>query len=812
MDENAYRRHFQDLASFFPHDYQIRVAELLFDRRNVVLRAPTGAGKTLSVLAPFLFSSWPNPPARLIYALPLRTLAQGIYREACEATAKVGNPVEPEISNGREKIGPLVTLQTGEQPDDPFFDRGKIVVTTYDQLLSGLLCGPYSLSGRLHNLNAAVVAGALVVFDEFHLMPPDKAFLTAAAVLKAFSGLCQSVWMTATATGALVDTLRAALNAAVVPDSDECMRAMLRSLPSVSSVSRTLVRESSELTADSILHHHERRSIALANTVGRAQELFQELRRKLTNRPDIKLILLHSRFFKSDRQRKEALLKSLFAKDSAASAILVSTQVVEAGVDISSEHLHTELCPMNSLIQRCGRCARFPGEDGFVHVYELSPERGWLPYGTLGEPDPSIGATRSLLRDKGRVKLDPVIAARWVHTVHGDADKHAVKSGVIERTSRVFDAIHQNAIQREPAGIAQLIRGSNSESIRIIVCEETQRPPSPGKMESISMSRWSLMPHLPAQSPIGWYWNGDELEPWMPLTNGSEITQTYAVALRPAFAAYDPEIGLRLSRGGNQQSPWRIEPPRPGHVPLKEETWVNHARMVADEAEARLLRDGFPSGAIGRGFQDLYGLTGEHLRIAARASGLLHDLGKLQGRWQQWAKAWQMRRDPQYNFTAPLAHTDFDPDSEADRARQATMEVRRPPHAAASAYHSCSLLESALNGIPEEVLGEVASACAAAIIAHHGAFIPKTPSIDLGILALSKDWEQIVAECVDYRPNQKVVRSLQRDPDRKGYLKQFLDMTTGRDNLERWWPLVSYLIRTLRLSDQRATSEWACSD
>ena len=90
---------------------------------------------------------WPNPPARLIYALPLRTLAQGIYREALEAASIMGLRTTPLTEGAREIAPPFVTMQTGEQGDDPFFERGRIIVTTYDQLLSGLLCGPYSLSG-----------------------------------------------------------------------------------------------------------------------------------------------------------------------------------------------------------------------------------------------------------------------------------------------------------------------------------------------------------------------------------------------------------------------------------------------------------------------------------------------------------------------------------------------------------------------------------------------------------------------------------------------------------------------------------------
>ena len=569
MNEVRYRKFFRELTSHSPHDYQIEVARLLFEGRNVVLRAPTGAGKTWAVLAPFLSNMWPNPPARLIYALPLRTLAQGIYREALEAASIMGLRTTPLTEGAREIAPPFVTMQTGEQGDDPFFERGRIIVTTYDQLLSGLLCGPYSLSGRLHNVNAASVAGALVVFDEFHLMPPDKAFLTAAAGLKAFKNLSQSVWMTATATAPLEEILREALRASSVPDGDASMRQMLESLPSVNSVTRTLVPESAMLTADRVLRHHERRSIALANTVGRAQTLFEELRAKLDNGSDIRLILLHSRFFRNDRQSKEGLLKSLFGKEPHDSAILVATQVIEAGIDISCEHLHTELCPMNALVQRAGRCARFSGEIGMVHVYELPPNRGWLPYGTLQQPDASIDATRNLLRATGQVRLDPILAARWVDAVHRETDEQAVRSGVRDRMNHIFDAIRQNAIQRDPVGIAHLIRGDDSESIRVIICDESRRPTSPGKVESISMSRWSLAPHLSPAQPIGWYWDGDELQPWKPLTERNSLTRTYAVALCPEFAAYDGDIGLRLAQLGNQESPVRVEPPRPGYAPLK---------------------------------------------------------------------------------------------------------------------------------------------------------------------------------------------------------------------------------------------------
>jgi CRISPR-associated helicase Cas3 len=126
--------------------------------------------------------------------------------------------------------------------------------------------------------------------------------------------------------------------------------------------------ETSALSADAVLRCHEGRSIVLLNTVGRAQAMYTELRQAIEAKGlDIPTILLHSRFFKEDRRAKEERLRSLFGRGTKGPAILVATQVIEAGLDLSCEHLHTELCPMNSLIQRGGRCARFAG-DMFKHI------------------------------------------------------------------------------------------------------------------------------------------------------------------------------------------------------------------------------------------------------------------------------------------------------------------------------------------------------------------------------------------------------------------------------------------------------------
>ncbi len=838
-DRDVYTAFFQRLTGRTPYGYQVHVATELFSGCNVVVRAPTGAGKTWAVLAPFLFEGWERRPGRLIYALPLRTLAQGVYREAREAAGRLGYRLEPrEDDHGREIEGPFVTLQTGEQPDDRFFDRGRVIVTTYDQVLSGLLCGPYGLSDRLHNVNAACVVGALIVFDEFHLMEPARAFLTAAAGLNLFRGLCQSVWMTATATQPLVEVLADAVSAVPVPGSEAENEGLFRTLPSVSTVRREITVEPAPLTADAVMEVHRRlasgrsvagatrlnaagRSIVLLNTIGRAQSMFETLRARLSAEdPDVPVMLLHSRFFAGDRRAKEARIRDLFGRGANAPAVLVATQVIEAGLDISCDDLHSELCPMNALIQRAGRCARFEGEEGTVHVYALPDiQRAWLPYGDAAGEDLALGRTRDLLARLDHAVLDPREAAAWVQEAHASDDEGALRKGWQGHRRTCVDRILRNAIERDPVRVADLIRGDDTDSIRVIVT--TGDPPeSPGQREGLSLSRWSLAQFVretSARGAAGWAWDSSGEETlWRPLSSLEDLKRAYVVCLPATLAAYDAEIGLRLGVAGDQGSPARCEPSRPGWAPLHAESWTAHARAVANESMRRLAREAraaTPDDSLARwkttsaaeGFLYRYGLPPDALADAVRFCSILHDLGKLSVGWQFWAAAAQKARDPEYVHTSALAHTDFDPERPEDWARQRALGVRRPSHAPASAYYARLFLGQSLASAPAERRPQVASACLAAVLAHHGGwwlkdFVQSVPPLWPG-------WESAVREALGLSSLVTDHRALRRHK-----VEDLLNVTVGPDEIEEAWPLVGFLTRTLRLSDQRATREAGCHE
>ena len=117
--------------------------------------------------------------------------------------------------------------------------------------------------------------------------------------------------------------------------------------------------------------------LAVVNTVESARQVHRHLCKQLGKEgPDIRLV--HSRFRPAERQawREEFLNRQ--APIPPAGRIIVSTQVVEAGVDLDASALVTEIAPWPSLVQRFGRAARGGGTAQVVVV--ACQSKNYAPY------------------------------------------------------------------------------------------------------------------------------------------------------------------------------------------------------------------------------------------------------------------------------------------------------------------------------------------------------------------------------------------------------------------------------------------------
>ena len=107
----------------------------------------------------------------------------------------------------------------------------------------------------------------------------------------------------------------------------------------------------------------DKKVLVICNTVRCSQKVFEELEKVINEKKEnIEINLLHSRFIFKERKDKEDKIQKFAStneKDRNNDAgIWISTQIVEASLDIDFDVLYTDMCAADSLLQRMGRCYR----------------------------------------------------------------------------------------------------------------------------------------------------------------------------------------------------------------------------------------------------------------------------------------------------------------------------------------------------------------------------------------------------------------------------------------------------------------------
>ena len=254
--------------------------------------------------------------------------------------------------------------------DHPEHDA--VLVGTLDQLLSRALMRGYGESRFRWPIDFGLLhADALWVMDEVQL------FGEALATSTQLEGLrrrfppapvpAATCWMSATVDPAWLASADHQQPTDVLELSEADREGPLRArLQAVKTLQRVGTVDAPTVAA---AHRPGTLTLVVLNTVAQAQALHRGLSRR--GATDARLLLLHSRFRPPDRRRLAAELTAPLPPEG---RIVVATQVVEAGVDVSAATLVTEAAPWASLVQRFGRCNR-RGEIEGARVLWAPPER-----------------------------------------------------------------------------------------------------------------------------------------------------------------------------------------------------------------------------------------------------------------------------------------------------------------------------------------------------------------------------------------------------------------------------------------------------
>lgn len=392
LENLSYEEFFRTAFGSEPFDYQQKLAEEILPE---LLNVPTGAGKTAAILGAWLWRRLKNPETvgrRLIYCLPMRTLVEQTREVAKSAIEKL---------NLKEQIG-VHTLYGGDVSDDwdIYPEREQIIIGTQDLLLSRALNRGYAMNRFRWAFHFGLFNNdCLWVFDEVQLFGDGLATTTQLQAMREnfqTFGTAKSIWMSATLDKDWLRTIDFApqvdaLETLTLSETDKQSDILNKRLNAVKNLQKaeTKCRLPKDLAAFAVENHEPNtQTLIVVNTVARAQEVFAEIEKlyndaekqakksaeptlfeNQTEKPEIKL--LHSRFRPAERKKWREIFnkqKDETGKEIPVNRIIIATQVVEAGVDISSKLLITDLAPFSSLVQRFGRCNR-NGDDGNAEVF-----------------------------------------------------------------------------------------------------------------------------------------------------------------------------------------------------------------------------------------------------------------------------------------------------------------------------------------------------------------------------------------------------------------------------------------------------------
>lgn len=315
------------------------------------LTVPTGGGKTIASFAFALKHAVANKMDRVIYVIPYTSIIEQnaqVFREIVGFNNVLENHCNVDY-DGSEELRPMQLAS--ENWDKP------IVVTTNVQFFESLFSNKSSKCRKIHN-----IANSVIVFDEAQMLPID--YLK--PCLSMIQELTESYGVSAvlcTATQPSLDQFFPHVEEIVelCPRMEEQFRFFERvtyqNIGIVSKVSLT------ERLAE------EQSVLCIVNTKKDAQELYHMLEGE-------GVYHLSTSMYPKHRKRILACVRErLLNKEK---CILISTSLVEAGVDLDFACVYRQIAGIDSIIQAAGRCNREgerSAEESRVFVFGLEGER-----------------------------------------------------------------------------------------------------------------------------------------------------------------------------------------------------------------------------------------------------------------------------------------------------------------------------------------------------------------------------------------------------------------------------------------------------
>lgn len=437
------------------------------------LTVPTGGGKTLAGLAFAMAHAQRHRLRRVIVVIPYLSIIEqnaADYRRILgdDAVLECHSAVEPKPDASEEEKGALELVT--ENWDAP------VIVTTSVQFIESLFAASPARCRKLHRL-----AQSVVIFDEVqslpsHLLTPVLNVLRELqnryGVSLVFSSATQPAFRKAPKLpdgflpGEVAEITDAADGSSTVVDTYRALRRVDYHLPAAGeTISWTSL-------ADSLADQPQ--VLCIVNLTRHAKELWEALRSRVS--PDAFPIHLSSHMCAQHRLDLIACIKA--ALKIRRPVRVISTQLIEAGVDLDFPVVYRAMGPLDSIVQAAGRCNREgKANRGQVHVFHPEDPRA-LPPGVYTAATGCAAKTLALAAANGKnpadvLAEDATIFADYFSSLWQDIPTdHAIKG------EKCIQWHRENLDFATVADRAKVIRGDGQKGVIVIGCSDGTDFPS----------------------------------------------------------------------------------------------------------------------------------------------------------------------------------------------------------------------------------------------------------------------------------------------------------------------------------------------
>lgn len=321
----------------------------------ITITAPTGAGKTLTALNAAIklrnkVQKEKGYTPRIIYSLPYISI---IEQNLSVIESVVGEIPDYNIDKESYLTAHYYLSEAEEMKQEEFIDYDKydkmqlfvesweseIIVTTFWQLLLTMIGYKNRLMKKFYKLS-----GSIIILDEVQTLPPEQ-WLLIEKFLDLMSRKLSTIFILMTATQPMLLKEKSL-------ELNKSFEVMFNKLDRTEIINLIDSKKTFEEIWEEIKDQEKNKSILLVcNSVSDSIEKYRTI-----SRSEEETYYLSTNITPKDRFERIEEIKVKLRKN--IPIILVSTQVVEAGVDLDFDVVIRELAPVHSIIQIAGRCNR----------------------------------------------------------------------------------------------------------------------------------------------------------------------------------------------------------------------------------------------------------------------------------------------------------------------------------------------------------------------------------------------------------------------------------------------------------------------